>query len=259
MARGIDNAGEIGFRSQIQTTAAGQGNRTLYGDQFTNYSNGASLGSFPAGNGMEFRTVLNFSSPKASRTPTKAATTSGSRPEESRKVGSNESRSERSISTSIGTGIASVAGVILVVYGAVQGGDGKNLNVLGQNFDLSGLDTRTLVLDQSLGRTAYVEAMQVGDSLTATRVEIFEDYSTPGASPVLVYGNVSGADRSIGRFNVADLQIDPTTIGTPVGLQSGSTVSMPGTQPVLGGLILGSQDFVVDQNLFVALSSSEVI
>ncbi len=110
---------------------------------------------------------------------------------------------------------------IYVVYGPVQGADGALLNVLGQQFDLSGMDTSQLVMSAAVGRLAYVEAQQTEEGFRATRVEIFDEYSIPGASPVLVVGNVTEVDSSIGRLLISSLEIDTTIMGTDIRLESG--------------------------------------
>ncbi len=148
---------------------------------------------------------------------------------------------------------------LLVVYGPVQGADGELLNVLGQQFDLSGLDTSSLDLSAAVGRSAYLEAQQVGEAFRVTRIEIFDEYSVPGASPVLVVGNVTEVDSGIGRLQIGSLEVDTTIMGSDLQFESGRQVSIPGTQPVPGGMILGEQYLVVDANLIGALGSSDVV
>jgi len=92
-----------------------------------------------------------------------------------------------------------------------------------------------------------------------TRIELFEEYSVPGASPILVVGKVTEVNSEIGRLQIGSLEVDTTIMGTEVRFESGREVSITGTQPVPGGLILGQQGLVVDANLIGALGSSKVV
>ena len=148
---------------------------------------------------------------------------------------------------------------VFVVYGPVQGVDGALLNVLGQQFDLSAIDTRDLDFSAVVGRSAYLEGHQAGDMFGVTRIELFEEYSVPGASPILVVGKVTEVNSEIGRLQIGSLEVDTTIMGTEVRFESGREVSITGTQPVPGGLILGQQGLVVDANLIGALGSSKVV
>ncbi len=148
---------------------------------------------------------------------------------------------------------------VFVVYGPVQGVDGASLNVLGQQFDLSGIEISELDLRAAVGRSAYLEAQQTGDAFRVTRIELFGEFSVPGASPVLVVGNVTKVDSGIGRLQIGSLEVDTTIMGTEIRFESGRQVSIIGTQPVLGGLILSQQNPILDSNLIGAIGSSEVV
>ncbi len=148
---------------------------------------------------------------------------------------------------------------VYVVYGPVQGAEGALLNVLGQQFDLSGMGISQLDLSAMVGRSAYVEAQQTEEGLKVTRIEIFDEYSVPGASPVLVVGNVTQVDAEIGRLQIGNLEVDTSIMGTEISFESGEQVFISGTQPVPGGLILSEQNLIVDANLIGALGSSKVV
>ena len=147
---------------------------------------------------------------------------------------------------------------VLIVYGPLQLAEGSLLDVLGQEFDISQLDVGSAEVAALAGRVAYVEAERNAAGFLVTRLEVFEDYAVPGATPVYVQGNLQDMSPDVGRIQIGNLQIDITGLLADSGLTEGGQMAIPGIQPVPGGLILGQQQPITDRNLIGALETSKV-
>jgi hypothetical protein len=126
----------------------------------------------------------------------------------------------------------------LVAYGPVVEILAGQINILGQEFDLSELELDEAFLGDVLGKSGYVEGIVADGSIIATSLIIFDAYAVPGATPVFISGVVTSAPDELGRAYIGSIAIDVTTVGgTPVRV--GDSVAVTGTQPLLQGMILG--------------------
>jgi hypothetical protein len=110
------------------------------------------------------------------------------------------------------------------------------MNILGQEFDLSGLEMSDALVGVA-GKSGYVEAVFIDGLLSVTSLVIFDDYAVPGATPVFVSGVVTAADQT-GRVLVGDIEVDVSATSGQ-NLAVGNSIAVTGTQPVPGGVILG--------------------
>jgi hypothetical protein len=147
----------------------------------------------------------------------------------------------------------------LVVYGPVEGVSDGAVTVLGQTFDASLLFSNGAEFEGLVGRLAYVEAQASENGFQATRVEFFGDYSVPGATTVFVHGNLAQSEDPLGHVSVGDLEVDVTGLYAEYSLEPGSQLSLPGIQPSPGGVILGYDELVADENLIAALATSDLV
>ncbi len=103
-----------------------------------------------------------------------------------------------------------------------------------------------------------IAAMQVGDYVTvygelagagqvdATAVDVSSSMYVPGVSEVFVTGIPSSIDYTLGTVQIGQLEVDytPSLGGNTFG-GVGAAVTVIGTQPALGGTMLGDQ--VIDR------------
>jgi hypothetical protein len=130
--------------------------------------------------------------------------------------------------------------VDVVVFGGLEGVAGGRLDVMGQEFDISGLALDEEEMRVQVGRLIYVEATKGGDGVpTAVAVQTFDGLSIPGATAVFVRGSVDAVDSATGKVSMGRLQIDVTNAQGPA-LAVGEELSVTGTQPLPSGLILGT-------------------
>ena len=130
----------------------------------------------------------------------------------------------------------------LVVLGGLEAAGADRISVMGQEFDISGLQIDAGAMQMALGRLTYVEAKK-GDKLpVATNVQVLDDLSIPGATSVFVRGPVDSVDGGIGQVAVGSLRIDLNNVagGSPV---VGEMLTVSGTQPAPSGPILGDNRF----------------
>lgn len=121
---------------------------------------------------------------------------------------------------------------------------------MGQSFEVGALGVSEAVLQGSAGHSAYMVADITEGRAVARSLEIFSDYSVPGASPVMVAGPVSSVDSSVGNIQIGSLTLDVNAVGGGVGGYAvGSAAVILGTQPVAGGLVLGQQRLLLDVSL----------
>jgi hypothetical protein len=103
-----------------------------------------------------------------------------------------------------------------------------------------------------------VAGMQVGDyvmvygslagsgSVDATAVELSPMMYVPGVSEVFVTGIPSSVDYTLGTVRIGELNVDYTpSLGGNTFDGMGAAITVFGTQPALGGTMLG--DSVVDR------------
>jgi hypothetical protein len=128
---------------------------------------------------------------------------------------------------------------IALLGGLEHVGSGR-IDVMGQEIDVSGLGIDEQEIQPQVGRLIYIEAKRNGDGVpTAVTVHAFEDLSIPGATPVFVRGLIDSVNKVTGRVSVGKLHIDVTNVrGEPLAV--GEEVTITGTQPLPGGLILGA-------------------
>ncbi len=82
--------------------------------------------------------------------------------------------------------------------------------------------------------------------IDATGVDISADMYVPGASEVMVTGIPSSIDYSTGSMRIGDLNVDYTlSLGGNGFGEMGAAITVYGTQPALGGTMLG--DTVIDK------------
>jgi hypothetical protein len=131
--------------------------------------------------------------------------------------------------------------VDVVVFGGLESVAGGRVNVMGQEFDISGLALDEQEMQLQVGRLIYVEAKKSGDGVVPTAVDIqtFEGLSIPGATEVFIRGSVDTVDSTVGQVSVGGLHIDVTNTQGPA-LAIGEELSVTGTQPLPSGVILGT-------------------
>jgi hypothetical protein len=131
----------------------------------------------------------------------------------------------------------------LSLFGPLQSVDGITINVMGQSVDVASLwlDSHDLQID--LGKTVYVEGVIVGDVLLADLMIVSSDFASPGASEVMVVGEVSASSAGGTELQIGSLQLDATATGG-LAVEPGDVIGVVGTQPVLGGIILVSDQQV---------------
>jgi hypothetical protein len=127
-----------------------------------------------------------------------------------------------------------------VLFGGLESVGKGRINVMGQEFDVTGLNIDDQVMQSQVGRLVYVEAQEGASAPVATMVETFDALSIPGATSVFVRGTVDSVDGSTGQISVGGLHIDVNNIGGPA-LAVGEELSLAGTQPLPRGLILGAE------------------
>lgn len=111
----------------------------------------------------------------------------------------------------------------------------------------------------SIGRVAHVEAQSSENGYVATRVELFDDYSVPGATTVFVYGQVDRTEPAFGKAQIGTLQLDITALSLSGSVASASEVAIPDIQPELAGVILSYDQLIADENLAAALATSSLL
>jgi mucin-19 len=153
------------------------------------------------------------------------------------------------ISSAIGRGIAAlmIAGVGCAAYaepagdvvavGPLELAEATSVTVLGRSYrvdDTSGL---------AAGEKVVVHgSLQPDGSVTDAWVESVGAYS-PGADPVFETGIVTGVNESFGRLSIGDSKVDYTAALSEPGVAApamGQMVAVTGTQPSIGGVILGT-------------------
>ena len=128
----------------------------------------------------------------------------------------------------------------IVVFGGLESAGQGRINVMGQEFDASGLGLQAM--DLKPGRLVYVEAKKGDELPVATSVHAFDDLAIPGATAVFVRGSVDSVDAGLGQALVGNLRIDLNSIGGDAPTV-GDLLSISGTQPLPSGLILGDARF----------------
>ncbi len=130
----------------------------------------------------------------------------------------------------------------VVVFGGLEAAGADRISVMGQQFDVSGLQIDAEAMQMALGRLIYVEAKK-GDKLpVATTVQTFDEFSIPGATSVFVRGSVDSVDKGIGQVAVGSLRIDLNNV-TGDSPAVGQVLTISGTQPAPSGPILGNNRF----------------
>ena len=129
----------------------------------------------------------------------------------------------------------------VVAVGPLEAVSSSSVNVLGQEFDLSQLGISGESLVNQIGTSVYIQGLLTDNGISATGLFLTGEYSVPGASSVAIAGAISSADPSTGLVKIGDVEVDLNALpGGSSGVQAGQLVAILGTQPVPGGLILGS-------------------
>ena len=131
----------------------------------------------------------------------------------------------------------------LVAYGPIVSVSETSISILGQ--DLSLLEVQSEPLTNTVGLSAYVEAVVVDGEAAVTSLFIEDEYSAPGASPIFISGTVANLSLELGRIHIGDVEIDLTGAGLPA-IAIGDTVAVTGTQPVAGGLVIAQSVLVLE-------------
>jgi hypothetical protein len=131
--------------------------------------------------------------------------------------------------------------VDFALFGPVDAVDGlsQSIRVLGQEFSLPADLAGIAISGLAVGQTVSVEAAALDSGLTVLALEVLEEFSGPGASKVMVFGDVTAIDQSTGQLSIASVYLDANS-ATLYGSSpaAGQALLVSGTQPVLGGLIL---------------------
>jgi len=144
-----------------------------------------------------------------------------------------------------GTGItrsigSSTGAADVVVVGGLESVAQGRINVMGQEFDASGLGAEAM--DLQPGQLVYVEAKKGEKRPVATAVRAYGDPVVPGATAVFVRGSVDSVDEGIGQAVVGSLRIDLNNVGGQPPTV-GDVLNVSGTQPLPSGIILGDGSF----------------
>ena len=138
----------------------------------------------------------------------------------------------------VGLGCASAqASDDIVAIGPLELAEASSLTVLGRSYRVS--DTTGLLAGQ---RVAMHGSLQPDGSVTDAWAETIGAYSA-GADPVFETGVVTDVNESFGRMSIGDSRIDYTAALSESGSTApvvGTFVSVTGTQPEIGGVILGT-------------------
>ena len=131
----------------------------------------------------------------------------------------------------------------LVVLGPVTGFGEYKIEVAGQVFRV---DNGSLAPD-SLSQVAYVTGDERDGEFVASAVTLFDDYSVPGSSIVLVAGRIEAVDQAAGTITIGGIKVDVASLD--INADVGDSVAIAGTQPLLGGLILAQSVSPLDGTL----------
>lgn len=143
----------------------------------------------------------------------------------------------------------------IVAIGPLELAEASSVTVLGRNYRVS--DTTGLVAGD---RVAVHGSLQPDGSVTDAWVESVGAYS-PGADPVFETGVVTEVNESFGRMSIGDSKVDYTAALSESGSSApvvGSFVSVAGTQPEIGGVILGTTTNAGNPELQTALAGTGI-
>lgn len=118
------------------------------------------------------------------------------------------------------------------MYGPVTAVGADAVSVLGAELKLS-----AAVGADAVGRAAYVEASYEGGELTALTVLLFDELSVPGASVVLLSGQIEQRDGINGTITLAGTTVSVVGV-SDFAFEPGDWVVVAGTQPLPGGVVI---------------------
>jgi hypothetical protein len=142
----------------------------------------------------------------------------------------------------------------VLLFGPVLEVYDQGVNVLGQRMwaDESVLDSLAASGVQ-VGTSVLAEAAWINGELRILSLEMFDDFSVPGVSPVFVAGTVSTLSHLVGHLSIGSVLIDANTLVGAVNV--GDWVAITGTQPVIGGMVLGEAVSVLSSSTGVDRNS----
>jgi hypothetical protein len=143
----------------------------------------------------------------------------------------------------------------VVAVGPLELVDSSSVTVLGRSYRTD--STEGLVAGD---KVAVHGSLQPNGSVTDAWAESLGAY-TAGSDPVFETGVVTGVNETFGRLSIGDSKIDYTaTLSDPQSAAPvvGEMVAVTGTQPALGGVILGTTTNAGASEVQLALAGSGV-
>jgi len=137
----------------------------------------------------------------------------------------------------------------VLLYGPVTATGDGTISVLG-----TALKFTSAVGTDAIGRAAYVEASQSEGELEALAVILFDELSVPGASIVLVSGKIEQRDSVKGTVKLAGATVDFSAV-QDFDFEPGEWVTVTGTQPVPGGVILATEVRPSDRSVLTSVEA----
>jgi hypothetical protein len=135
--------------------------------------------------------------------------------------------------------------------------NGHRIAVLGQTLDIRPT-TKFFIRGKRVAESKflseldgasfiYAEASDRSGKLEANKVLLVDNHYVPGASIVFLSGRVSKYERSIGRLNIGDAELDVNNISPSVlgRLEAGDVVETSGVQPLGQSLLVLSNELKV--------------
>jgi len=143
----------------------------------------------------------------------------------------------------------------IVAIGPLEVAESSNVTVLGRTYRVN--DTTGLVEGQ---RVVVHGSLQPDGSVTDAWAEPIGAYSA-GSDPVYEAGVVTEVNETFGRMSIGDSKVDYTAALSEPGSSApavGTLVSVTGTQPEIGGVILGTTTNAGNSELQVALAGTGI-
>ena len=137
----------------------------------------------------------------------------------------------------------------VLLYGPVTAARPGAVSVLGAELKLD-----SAVGADAVGREAYVEASYEDGELTALTVLLFDELSVPGASVVLLSGQIEQRDRINGTITLVGTTIDITGV-FDFAFEPGDWVAVAGTQPVPGGVVFAESISLSDRSVLSSVDT----
>jgi hypothetical protein len=141
----------------------------------------------------------------------------------------------------------------VVAIGPLELAEATSVTVLGRSYRVA--DTSGLTAGE---KVAVHGTLQPDGSVTEAWAESLGAYSA-GSDPVFEAGVVTGISETFGRLSIGDSNIDYTAALSEEGATVpavGQMVAIAGTQPAIGGIILGTTTNAGDPDVQIALTGT---